>query len=66
MKQFLAWLTLEPGDRVIAVLSWWPSWGRYGPEWPAMRIDDKYGQRRSVTPVWDWVRLKQLFRRREP
>lgn len=66
VKRFLAWLTLEPGERVVAVTSWWPWWGPYGPEWPAMRIDTRNGERRSCVPVWDWPRVRGLFRSREP
>lgn len=64
--RFLAWLMLEPGDRVVDVSSWVPWWGPYGIEWPAMRVDDRYGVRRRCVPVWDWVRVRNLFRRREP
>lgn len=64
MKRFLAWLMLEPGERVVAVTSWWPWWGPYGLEWPAMRVDDRYGTRRFCVPVWDWARIRNLFKRR--
>jgi hypothetical protein len=64
MKRLLAWLTLEPGELVVSVTSWWPWWGPYGPEWPVMRVDDRHGGRRSCVPVWDWVRIRGLFKRR--
>lgn len=60
--RFLLWLLKEcPGDKMIRVKSWIPSWGRHGLEWPTMLIETRAGRRMTATPIWDRQFLRGLF-----
>lgn len=62
MNRFVAWLLLNPKDRLVRVQSWRPSWGKYGLEWPTMLIDRRGFQRSVQTPVWNWPMVRGVFR----
>lgn len=63
MERFIAWLLFRnTNTTVVRVKSWKPSWGKYGPEWPVLLVNEP-GYRRTVAPVWDWCRIKSLFHR---
>ena len=57
----LKWLCDEPG-KIIRIKSWLPTRGRHGIEWPLMLVE-RQGRRMTCTPVWDRIRLSELFRR---
>ncbi len=61
MKYLLQRFVLEPNERLIEVINWAPWWGPCGIEWPVMRID-RAGQRQTIVPVWNWCRIKYLFK----
>lgn len=61
MRRLIAWLLLRPQDKLIRVKSWWPSWDKYGLEWPTMLIDANGYQRRTVTPIWNWPMVRGVF-----
>lgn len=65
LRRFLEWLCFEPGEKIVLVKSWRPTRGPHGIEWPTVLLDrPPIGARReTASPVWDRVRLAQLFRR---
>ncbi len=54
-------LLLGPKYKLIRFKSWRPSWGSYGIEWPCMLVDDRYGKRSSVVPVWDRWHFRAMY-----
>lgn len=52
---------LDDADTLVAIVSWRPSVGPYGIEWPTMRIDERGYRRRTISPVWNWARIKAPF-----
>ncbi len=52
---------LADDDSFVGVVSWRPSIGRYGIEWPTIRVD-RLGRRERSTPVWNWARVLAPFR----
>lgn len=65
LQRLFRWLDLiGPRDKLVKVRSWAPYWDGKELTWPTMLID-QYGYRRcGISPVWDRVRLRQLFQRR--
>lgn len=61
IKKLIAKATLEPNEKLVAVISWRPWIGPYGLEWPVMRVDCAHGVRRTAVPVWSWITVKRLF-----
>ena len=69
MRRFLTWLVLEDGERIIRIKSLWPTigrnpWGKIEVTWPCLLIERRRGgQRETIWPVWNRVRLAQLWKR---
>lgn len=42
---------MDKHDKLVAVVSWWPSLDKYGIAWPTLRMD-RLGRRKTVTPIW--------------
>lgn len=63
MRWLLQYLLLSDRDRIVEIRSWVPAMGLYGVEWPTMLIDANGYQRHTVSPVWDWPRLKDIAHR---
>lgn len=64
-RRFLQWLVLSEGERIVRIKSLWPSvmrnpWGRWELAWPCLLIDRKYGQRATVSPIWDRARFAEF------
>ncbi len=60
MKRLLEHLLMEDAT-LVRVKSWRPCWVNGHIEWPCMLIDVGSGNRMTVWPVWDWVRVRSLF-----
>lgn len=58
----LRWLICEPGDTIDHVVTYWPSRGPHGIEWPTYR-GYVGGMWVTASPVWDRVRVRCLVQR---
>ena len=54
-------LLLSDREAFVRLRSLRPSLGPYGPEWPTMLVENRCGQRMTVTPVWNLARLREAF-----
>ena len=61
MKRFLGWLLLDPNEKIVRIKSWWPSREKHGIEWPVMLIDNRWGRRMTVAPIWDRAMFRFVF-----
>jgi hypothetical protein len=62
LGRFFLWLA---GDdcRLVKVKAWSFCFGPYGLEGPCMLVDDRYGRRQTISPVWDMDWLRARFQR---
>jgi hypothetical protein len=51
-------------DKLVRVKSWKPYWDGRHLSWPTILVDQDGYQRRTISPVWDWVRVRSLFKRK--
>ncbi len=49
---------LEDDERLVRIKGLMPMVDRYGVAWPTMLIDRRGGGRQTVTPIWNWARLR--------
>mgnify|MGYP001568307616 CR=1 FL=1 len=61
--RFLEWLLLGPGDKIVRVKSWRPTWVQGCLEWPCLLIDHHSRCRMTIWPVWNRYRIRGLFGR---
>ena len=56
---------IEPGDSLVRVKSWRPSWDKHGIGWPMMLVDQRGRWRITTMPIWNWERVRLLIGFRE-
>lgn len=61
LRTFLQWL-LGTGHTVVRVVSWRPSRGQFGVEWPTMHVRSPGGRQSTVSLVWDRARIMGLWK----
>jgi len=64
-ERLLRWLKLiGPRDKLVRVKSWVPYICEGYLYWPVMLLDQPtHGYRATVVPRWDWIRLRNLFKK---
>lgn len=53
---------IDTRDKLVKVQSWRPYWDGRFICWPTLLIDQAGIYRRSVSPCWNWPRIKSVLR----